>query len=176
MVIKAKQKWWWQLTLNAISQVLLKHLMLCILWYNINSPSGKAKMAEREMEKVSWLQPQVAITLTNKNSSQHYFLHAASGAQVCICVENCYNAHTLCLLSPSNAERYKAKQSSFVFVFLWQKMSCWRMGTVLCRLFCRRLLWHKTKMCWVMGDGHLSSFAWAAQIGFSYYVQKEFCG
>ena len=43
--------------------------------------------------------------------------------------------------------------------------------------FCHMILRRETKMCGVVvNDVHMSSFTWAAEIGFSYYVQKEFAG
>lgn len=106
-----------------------------LLPYNINSPVGKANMAERERKGKRLLDftPQVAITLANKNSINTIFSMPSLALKFVFCVEICYDAHTLVSLSPNDAEHSKAKRSSF-FCFLffqWRKMSCSRKGVVV---------------------------------------------
>ena len=138
-------------------------------------------MAERERKGKRLLDftPQVAITLANKNSVNTIFSMPSLALKFVFRVEICYDAHTLVSLSPNNAEHSKAKRSIF-FVFFVSMAKDVLLEEGLCCAsvyFCHMILRRETKMCGVVvNDVHMSSFTWAVEIGFTYYVQKEFSG
>ena len=134
MVTKAERRWWWKLTLNAISQVLVMHPTLHFCHTTSTVQLEKLTwQKERKGKRLLDFTPQVAITLANKNSINTIFSMPSLALKFVFCVEICYDAHTLVSLSPNDAEHSKAKRSSF-FCFLffqWRKMSCSRKGVVV---------------------------------------------
>ena len=134
MVTKAERRWWWKLTLNAISQVLVMHPTLHFCHTTSTVQLEKLTwQKEKEREKgFLILHPklpshsQIKIQLT-------LFSPCRLALKFVFCVEICYDALTLVSLSPNDAEHSKAKRSSF-FCFLffqWRKMSCSRKGVVV---------------------------------------------
>ena len=73
----------------------------------------------------------------------------------------------------------KAKRSIFFCFFVSMAKDVLLEEGLCCAsvYFCHMILRRETKMCGVVvNDVHMSSFTWAVEIGFTYYVQKEFSG